>query len=88
MVCGAPVIASDRYSIPEVAGGAALIADAEDEVAFAKHLTRVLSSPEEAQHLRRLGFARARQFSWQKTAQGILDGYELAFSVPLVSLSA
>jgi glycosyltransferase involved in cell wall biosynthesis len=78
MTCGAPVIASDRYSIPEVAGGAALIADAEDEAGFAAHLTRVLANPAEADRLRRLGHARAAQFSWEKTAQQILKGYEMA----------
>lgn len=82
MVCGAPVIASDRYSIPEVAGGAALIADAEDEQAFAQHLTRVLESPEEAARLRRLGFVRAAQFSWTKSAQMILDAYEAVAGQP------
>jgi glycosyltransferase involved in cell wall biosynthesis len=78
MTCGAPVIASDRYSIPEVAGGAALIADAEDEAAFARHLTSVLGSPDEAARLRRLGYARAAQFSWTKSAQMILDAYGVA----------
>jgi glycosyltransferase involved in cell wall biosynthesis len=78
MTCGAPVIASDRYSIPEVCGGAALLADAEDEVAFAKHLQAVLGCPAEAERLRGLGFARAADFSWHKSAQMILDAYVAA----------
>jgi hypothetical protein len=76
MVCGAPVIASDRYSIPEVCGGAALLADAEDEVMFARHLLAVLGSPEEASRLRELGYKRAADFSWHKSARKILDAYE------------
>jgi glycosyltransferase involved in cell wall biosynthesis len=75
MVCGAPVIASDRYSIPEVCGGAALLADAEDDATFAQHLTAVLGSPQEAQRLRSLGYARASEFSWRKSAQKILHAY-------------
>jgi glycosyltransferase involved in cell wall biosynthesis len=75
MVCGAPVIASDRYSIPEVCGGAALLADAEDEVTFARHLKQVLGSPEEAARLRELGYRRAAQFSWHKSARMIRDAY-------------
>lgn len=76
MTCGAPVIASDRGSIPEVAGGAALIADAEDARAFADHLARVLGDPAEAARLRGLGFARSAQFSWERTARQILTCYE------------
>lgn len=80
MMCGAPVIASDRTSIPEVAGGAALLMDAEDDAALARHLTRVLAEPAEAERLRALGLARAAQFSWRATAEQILRGYRLALA--------
>jgi glycosyltransferase involved in cell wall biosynthesis len=80
MTCGAPVIASDRTSIPEVAGGAALLMDAEDDHTLVQHLTRVLSEPSESERLRQLGFARAAQFSWRSTAQRILRGYQLALA--------
>ncbi len=78
MVCGAPVIASNRGAIPEVAGNAALYTDAEDAETLAKHLMRVLSSPIEAERLRRQGYKRAAQFSWNSTAKQILAGYKLA----------
>jgi glycosyltransferase involved in cell wall biosynthesis len=76
MICGAPVIASDRGSIPEVAGDAALLMDAEDEVTLARYMTNVLCNPAEAERLRQLGFARAAQFTWPNTARRILDCYE------------
>lgn len=76
MTCGTPVIASDRGSIPEVAGGAVLLADAEDDAAFARHLAQVLGDPAVAQRLREQGFARAAQFSWPRTARQILELYE------------
>jgi glycosyltransferase involved in cell wall biosynthesis len=80
MTCGTPVIASDRGSIPEVAGNAAMLMDAEDDTALAGHLTRLLTSPEEVKRLRRLGYARAAQFSWERTAQGIMRSYQMALA--------
>ena len=75
MACGAPVIASNRGAIPEVAGDAALLADVDDIKLLAEHITLVLSKPDEAQRLRERGFSRASQFSWQDTARRILESY-------------
>jgi glycosyltransferase involved in cell wall biosynthesis len=75
MTCGAPVITSDRGAIPEVVGDAALIIDAEDDVALARHLTAVLSDATAATSLRERGFARAAQFSWRANAQRVLELY-------------
>ena len=76
MTCGAPVVASDRGSIPEVVGDAGLVCDVDDIATFARHLTTVLSDPEEHERLRQLGYQRATQFTWDKTAQAYLDFYK------------
>lgn len=76
MTCGAPVIASDRGAIPEVLGGAGLVAGAEDDRALSAHLRCVLGSNRERERLRRMGFERAAQFSWRGTAERILECYE------------
>jgi glycosyltransferase involved in cell wall biosynthesis len=88
MTCGAPVIASDRGSIPEVAGNAALLSDAEDADTLAKHIRQVLTSPEEAERLRQLGYARAAQFSWDNTAKKVLSCYERSLDLPDAIASA
>jgi len=76
MTCGAPVIASDRGSIPEVAANAAIIIDAEDDHSLAQHLAKLLTNPDDMADLQKRGFARAAQFSWQHTAQEIISQYQ------------
>jgi glycosyltransferase involved in cell wall biosynthesis len=80
MTCGAPVIASDRGAIPEVAGDAALLCDAMDVAALGRHIGLVLGAPELAGRLRERGFARAAQFSWPDTARRILSAYRQALA--------
>jgi glycosyltransferase involved in cell wall biosynthesis len=80
MTCGAPIIASNRGSIPEVAGNAAYLIDAEDSNALAGYLTILLTVPAEAQRLCELGALRAAQFSWSRTAERILESYQLALA--------
>lgn len=80
--CGAPLIASTAGSIPEVAGEAALLMDAEDDQALALHLGRVLLDAKTAESLRARGFARATEFSWRRAAQETLEAYERACKAP------
>ena len=81
MTCGAPVIASNRGAIPEVAGEAALLMDAEDETALARFLKLILTEPPQAHQLRQKGFERASQFSWRNTASRILETYQFAMTI-------
>ncbi len=81
MTCGAPLIASNRGAIPEVAGDAAILIDAEDDAALAHELTRLLRSADARQNLRERGFQRAAQFSWRTSAQQTLDAYERALGM-------
>lgn len=80
MASGTPVIASDRFAIPEVAGGAALLMDAEDDATLAAHLTRVLGEPGEADRLRHAGRERAAMFSWTRSAGMVLGVYHAALA--------
>ncbi len=76
MACGIPVITSNVSSLPEVAGEAALSVDPLDVDALSQALARIWSSQELRAELRRKGLARARLFSWEKTARATLQVYE------------
>lgn len=75
MSCGCPVIASDRGSLPEVAGAGALCFDAFDVQAMAKALVSLLRSPDELQQQRFQALRRAADFSWDKAAQETISVY-------------
>lgn len=85
MTCGAPVICANNSAMPEVAGGAALLCHAEDDITLAAHLVRVLGDPAEAERLRQLGFARAAQFSWPRAAEQTMIAYGRAIGQGPVS---
>jgi glycosyltransferase involved in cell wall biosynthesis len=76
--CGVPVVASNTTALPEVAGNAALLVDPEDPLGMAEAVGRILGSPAFARSLVRRGFARARQFTWERTARLTLDVYRKA----------
>jgi glycosyltransferase involved in cell wall biosynthesis len=69
MQCGAAVIASRDPAIAEVAGDAAILADAKDRGTWVKALTWLFEQPERVEILREKALARATEFSWDKTAR-------------------
>jgi glycosyltransferase involved in cell wall biosynthesis len=76
MIRGVPVACSDRSSLPEVVGDAALLFDPEDVGAIAGALRRLLAQPETRARLSEAGRQRAAQFSWQRTAAETARTYE------------
>lgn len=75
MACGVPVVCSDRASLPEVAGDAALLVDPVDVDGLASAIRSVLTDTAKAEFLRIRGLARAAQFSWRRTAEETLKAY-------------
>ena len=71
---GIPVLTSDRGSLSEVAGPAALLKDPEDENAIAEGLITLLTDKNLQDKFRKLGPIQARKFSWKKTVDLILEG--------------
>jgi len=76
MACGLPVISSNLSSLPEVVGKAALSINPEDVEDMRRAIVGVFSDEELRQDLRRKGLARAKKFSWEKTAEMTLEVYE------------
>jgi glycosyltransferase involved in cell wall biosynthesis len=69
MACGTPVITSNRTSLPEVAGDAALLVDPTRPEALAEAMTSIMYDGELRQRLRAKGLARARAFTWDAVAE-------------------
>jgi glycosyltransferase involved in cell wall biosynthesis len=69
MACGAPVVISNRASLPEVARGAALVADPGDPASIADQLRRILGDSARRGELIDQGRARASAFTWERAAQ-------------------
>jgi glycosyltransferase involved in cell wall biosynthesis len=76
MACGTPVVTSTATSLPEVAGGAAVLVDPMSVEAIAEGMTRIERSPQLRTELIERGFARAREFTWRHCARATLDAYE------------
>jgi len=68
MACGTPVVTSAKTSLPEVVGDAAILVDAEDAESIADAITRIASSDPLRGELRRRGLERAKEFTWERTA--------------------
>ncbi len=78
MQCGAPVIAGNRTSLPEVVGDAGLLVDPFDEHAFTSALARLLDDAPLRAALRAKGLARAARWRWHDTARQTLAVYQRA----------
>ncbi len=68
MHAGCPVVASNRGSLPEVVGEAAVTLEPDDIEGWVEALWRVLSDREYAQSLKTAGLRQAKRFGWEKTA--------------------
>jgi glycosyltransferase involved in cell wall biosynthesis len=69
MACGCPVAASDRTSIPEVCGDAALLFAPDSPESIAAALERVIGDQETRDRLRARGLERAAEFTWSAAAE-------------------
>ncbi|HEX6794472.1 MAG TPA: glycosyltransferase family 1 protein [Casimicrobiaceae bacterium] len=75
MASGVPVLVSDRASLPEIAGGAAIMLDPEDPATTAASIAAILEDPAARARYARLARERAAAFSWAACAQATLRVY-------------
>jgi len=73
MACGAPVIASNTTSLPEVVGWDEALFDPHDDDAIAEKLYKVLGDSEFRQQLRDHGIKQSARFSWDGSARTALQ---------------
>lgn len=76
MACGCPVVSADGTAIPELAGDATILVNPRSVEEIASGIQRLVKDRSLRRRLRAKGLARARLFTWEKTAREHLDVFE------------
>ena len=76
MACGTPVITSNTSSMPEIGGSEAILINPEDPDEIAEKMLQLEKDEALYQRQKKIGPIRAKCFSWQQTAEHLLDLYE------------
>jgi glycosyltransferase involved in cell wall biosynthesis len=82
MALGCPVIASDRASLPEICGNAALYASPTDPDAWFCQFVRLHNDQQLRAALIGAGRVRAQLFTWSRSAETYLSAMARADSIP------
>ena len=69
MRCGVPTVISNAPALIEVAGDAALVAEATSVGEIAARIAQILDDPDLGEQLARPGHERALEFTWERTAR-------------------
>ena len=76
MACGCPVVSSNRGSLPEICGKAALMFNPQRKGKIGDALQKIIENKKLAVDLSKRGLIQAKKFSWRKTAQETLNIYD------------
>lgn len=78
---GAPLICSDRGSLPEAAGSGAIYFDPEEPAMLAQKIEEVMDlSLEDRSKMVAAGYDSVRRFSWKKTARETMDVFDMVLA--------
>jgi glycosyltransferase involved in cell wall biosynthesis len=75
LAAGVPLVTSDRTALPEVVGKAAVLVNPESTEAISAAIRSLLDDKERRRQLVELGTARAREFTWERSARDVLALY-------------
>ena len=82
MACGTPVLTSNVSSLPEVIGSAGMTLPPDDDAVWADALEDIVTNKDWRSMASRRGLERAKQFTWQRTAELTLASYRRAVADP------
>jgi glycosyltransferase involved in cell wall biosynthesis len=80
LASGVPVVTSDTTSMPEVAGGAAILVNPMDVASIAVGMRRALDDVQLTERLVTLGAEQVQKFSWAASAQTLVAAYRDFFA--------
>lgn len=78
MCCGAPVIAANATSLPEIVGRSDALFDPMSEAAITSKIHEALADGAFRESLRRHGFTQSKLFTWENAAKTAWGGFEQA----------
>ncbi|KZD20637.1 glycosyl transferase family 1 [Tardiphaga robiniae] len=82
MQFGAATMCSNTTSMPEVAGDAAILLSPDAPDAWTRNMLELALDEAKRQQLSMAGQQRARQFDWKRSAEAMLEIYDLALRSP------
>ncbi|HHY58615.1 MAG TPA: glycosyltransferase family 4 protein [Chloroflexi bacterium] len=80
LACGTPVLAADNSCLPEAGGPGAYYVRAEDVESIAAGIVQLATNAGLRSQLRTAGLAHAAHFTWERSAQQLLDAYARALA--------
>ena len=75
LACGTPVLTADNSCLPEAGGDGAYYVDAEDVESIANGIVQLASDDALRGRLRTAGLRHVAQFTWENSAEQLLDAY-------------
>jgi len=76
MACGTPVITSNVFSMPEIAGEAAFLVDPKNPDDLSKAMYTLSENTALVSEMKRKGLLQAARFSWKKMAREYMEIYK------------
>lgn len=76
MACGTPVVCADAASLPELAGGAAMLVDPYRPQSWLTPILTLLEDSQQRERARQIGLERASLFTWERASEIAARAYQ------------